>query len=40
MMAYVDENGNITISQPKLTQSKVIELSDVIIATPKKVEDA
>ncbi len=39
MMAYVDENGNITASQPKSTQPKVIELSDVAIATPKKVED-
>ena len=39
MMAYVDENGNITASQPKSTQPKEIELSDVAIATPKKVED-
>jgi len=40
MMAYVDENGNITSSQPKSTQPRVIELSDVAIATPKMVEDA
>jgi cold shock CspA family protein len=40
MMAYVDENGNITSSKPKSTQPKMIELADVPIATPKKVEDA
>ncbi len=39
MMAYIDENGNITSTPPKFLQPKSIDLADVVIATPKKTEE-
>lgn len=36
MIAYVDENGNITDTPPELRAKTEIKLEDVAIATPKK----
>ena len=38
MIAYVDENGNITDTPPEVQQKKEINPDNVVIATPKKVE--
>lgn len=39
MIAYVDENGNIVDTPPDLTQKAKINLDDIDISTPKKVEE-
>jgi len=36
MMAYVDENGNITSTPPDPTKKKKINTEDIQIATPKQ----
>lgn len=36
MIAYVDENGNITDTPPQLRPKVEIQLEDIVIATPKK----
>ncbi len=36
MMAYVDENGNITSTPPDPTKKKKIVIEDIQIATPKQ----
>ena len=36
MIAYVDENGNITDTPPEKREKTEIELEDIVIATPKK----
>lgn len=36
MIAYVDENGNITDTPPELRKKSEIKLEDIAIATPKK----
>ncbi|MES3017837.1 MAG: cold shock domain-containing protein [Bacteroidota bacterium] len=36
MMAYVDENGNITSTPPDPTKKKKIVTEDILIATPKQ----
>lgn len=36
MMAYVDENGNITSTPPDPTKKKKIIIEDIQIATPKQ----
>ncbi|MGB4398868.1 MAG: cold shock domain-containing protein [Daejeonella sp.] len=36
MMAYVDENGNITSTPPDPTKKKKIVMEDIQIATPKQ----
>lgn len=36
MIAYVDENGNITDTPPEVRSKVEIELEDIQIATPKK----
>ncbi|MES2875714.1 MAG: cold shock domain-containing protein [Bacteroidota bacterium] len=36
MMAYVDENGNITSTPPDPTKKKKIIMEDIQIATPKQ----
>ncbi len=36
MMAYVDENGNITSTPPDPTKKKKINTEDILIATPKQ----
>lgn len=36
MIAYVDENGNITATPPEERRKTEIKLEDVAIATPKK----
>ncbi|WP_295911456.1 cold-shock protein [uncultured Alistipes sp.] len=36
MIAYVDENGNITDIPPEKREKTEIELEDIVIATPKK----
>lgn len=36
MMAYVDENGNITSTPPDPTKKKRINTEDILIATPKQ----
>ncbi|SKB92353.1 cold-shock protein [Daejeonella lutea] len=36
MMAYVDENGNITSTPPDPTKKKKIITEDILIATPKQ----
>jgi len=38
MMAYIDENGNITNTPPTFTKQKA-QLSDIAIATPKRVDE-
>lgn len=38
MIAYVDENGNITDTPPDEREKEEIKLEDVAIATPKKEE--
>lgn len=38
MFAYVDENGVITSVPPEQQDREEIELEDIIISTPKKVE--
>src|ERR1700761_9188500 len=40
MMAYIDEHGNITNTPPKLFgKQKPTELSEIAIATPKRVKE-
>jgi cold shock CspA family protein len=39
MMAYVDENGNITDTPPDLSRKKVIRAEDIEIGTPTRVEE-
>src|SRR6188768_3121374 len=36
MLAYVDENGNITSTPPDPTKKKVINEEDIVIGVPKK----
>lgn len=36
MIAYVDENGNITDTPPQLRPKVEIQLEDIVIATPKR----
>jgi cold shock CspA family protein len=36
MMAYVDEDGNITSTPPDPTKKKKINTEDILIATPKQ----
>ena len=36
MIAYVDENGNITDTPPEVRPKVEIDLEDIVIATPKK----
>lgn len=36
MIAYVDENGNITDTPPDLNNATKIEVENIIISTPKK----
>lgn len=36
MIAYVDENGNITNTPPEVRPKVEIDLEDIVIATPKK----
>lgn len=38
MFAYVDENGMITSTPPELQQKEEIELDNIVISTPKKIE--
>lgn len=38
MIAYVDENGNITDTPPELREKEEVKLEDIAIATPKKEE--
>lgn len=37
MMAYIDENGNITSTPPVALKPRKIELADIAISTPKQV---
>lgn len=39
MMAYLDENGNITSTPPAFSKPRSVELSEIMVATPKKVDD-
>ncbi len=39
MIAYIDENGNITSTPPAFTRKVTVELSDIAIATPKQVHE-
>jgi cold shock CspA family protein len=39
MMAYLDENGNITATRPTVIKQRSFELSDVAIATPRRVDE-
>lgn len=39
MMAYVDENGNITTTPPDNLPRKKINVDDIAIATPKQVDE-
>jgi cold shock CspA family protein len=36
MMAYVDENGNLTTTPPDPTKKKVIREEDIVIGVPKQ----
>ncbi|WP_418992539.1 cold-shock protein [Alistipes sp.] len=36
MIAYVDENGNITDTPPEMRAREEVKLEDIVIATPKK----
>lgn len=36
MIAYVDENGNITSTPPEERKKSEVKLEDIVIATPKK----
>lgn len=38
MMAYIDENGNISATPPDPKRVKVIKTSDIMISIPKHVE--
>ncbi len=40
MMAYIDENGNITSTPPLSKKPRSVELSEIAVATPKQVRDA
>lgn len=37
MMAYIDEDGNITSTPPTTTKPKAVDLSEISISTPKQV---
>jgi cold shock CspA family protein len=40
MMAYVDENGNITTTPPDLARPKVaVKAQDIVLGTPKREEE-
>ena len=39
MMAYIDEDGNITSTPPSLIKKKQIETEDIRISTPKQVDE-
>jgi cold shock CspA family protein len=39
MIAYVDENGNITDTPPDLSRKKVIRAEDIEIGTPTRVDE-
>lgn|SRR5574344_1106261 len=39
MIAYVDENGMITDTPPDLTVKKDVDIENIEISTPKKVEE-
>ncbi len=39
MIAYVDENGNITSTPPEEREKEEVNLEEIAISTPKKVED-
>lgn len=39
MMAYIDENGNITSKPPTFDKKKQVELSEIMISTPKQVDN-
>jgi cold shock CspA family protein len=38
MIAYIDENGNITDTPPDLSKRKEIKLEDIVIGVPEAVE--
>lgn len=40
MLAYVDENGNITSTPPDPTKKKVIKEEDIVLGARNNVEDA
>ncbi len=39
MMAYLDENGNITSTPPQTLHPKIVELADIAISIPKRVAE-
>lgn len=39
MIAYVDENGQITDTPPDLSQKTEVDVENIEVSTPKKVEE-
>src|SRR5690606_7201838 len=39
MLAYVDENGNLSSTPPDLNKKQVFELEEIMISTPKAVAE-
>jgi cold shock CspA family protein len=40
MIAYVDENGNITSTPPDLTNKKKVNAEDIVISVPRRSSEA
>jgi cold shock CspA family protein len=40
MIAYVDENGNITSTPPDIANKRKVNLEDIVISVPRRISEA